>query len=341
MHFKKIFSFICFCFLIGSSCIAQNQKIDGLTLVAPPSPISEDAILKVTEVKADWISLVPYGFSRIGQPSVIFDTDRQWWGEKPEGVRTTIRMAKAQGIKVMVKPQIYIHRSWIGDLSFDSDQKWEKWEADYFAYIDTLLTISEAEGVDLFCIGTECKTSVKQRPQFWNKLIAHARQKFSGKITYSSNWDAFNEIPFWQDLDYIGLSAYFPLTQTKTPSVKELNKRWNPIVKRLKKYAKRNNKPILFTEFGYLSIDGCAYRTWELEKEINQRSINEQAQANAIEALFSNFWNESFWAGGFLWKWFPDMQGHEGYPEKDYTPQGKIAEDTIRKWYEKTENTGH
>ena len=73
-----------------------------------------------------------------------------------------------------------------------------------------------------------------------------------------------------------------------------------------------------------------------MEKEVHKRSINQQAQANAIEALFESFWNESFWAGGFLWKWFPDMQGHEGYPEKDYTPQGKIAEETIKNWYEKT-----
>jgi len=336
MHFIKLFSFLSLMLFTISSTLSQSDKIDGLTLVAPPEPISADAILKVKEVKADWISLVPYGFSRVGEPKVIFDMDRQWWGEKPEGVRTTIQMAKAQGIKVMVKPQVYIHRTWIGDLTFDTDEAWKKWEADYFNYIDTLLSIAEEEKADLFCIGTECKLSIKERPQFWNKLIAHARQKFSGKLTYSSNWDAFNEVPFWNQLDYIGISAYFPLTQSKTPSVNELTKKWKPIVKRLKKYAKRNNKQILFTEFGYLSIDGCAYRAWELEKEIGKRSINEQAQANALEALFSNFWHESFWAGGFLWKWFPDMQGHEGYPEKDYTPQGKVSEDTIKNWYEKS-----
>ena len=42
---------------------------------------------------------------------------------------------------------------------------------------------------------------------------------------------------------------------------------------------------------------------------------------------------EDFWAGGFLWKWFPDGMGHEGYPEKDYTPQDKPAELIIKKWF--------
>jgi hypothetical protein len=30
---------------------------------------------------------------------------------------------------------------------------------------------------------------------------------------------------------------------------------------------------------------------------------------------------------------FPNMRGHEGYPERDYTPQGKMAEEILRKWY--------
>jgi len=63
--------------------------------------------------------------------------------------------------------------------------------------------------------------------------------------------------------------------------------------------------------------------------------INERAQANALNSLYEIFSQQEFWAGGFLWKWFPNMQGHEGYPDKDYTPQGKIAEDVISEWYGK------
>ena len=117
-------------------------------------------------------------------------------------------------------------------------------------------------------------------------MIDNARSKFSGQLTYSSNWDAYHQIPFWDQLDFIGISAYFPLTEDKTPRVEDLKTHWRPIVKKLRKYARRHNKQILFTEFGYLSIDGCAYRAWELEKEVHKRSINQQAQANAIEALF-------------------------------------------------------
>ena len=121
----------------------------------------------------------------------------------------------------------------------------------------------------------------------------------------------------------------------KTPTINSLSLKWRPIKNKLEKFSKKHNKPIVFTEYGYLSIDRCAWRAWELEKNIRSKSINEQAQANAYNSLLKTFWNEEWWGGGFLWKWFPAGMGHEGYPERDYTPQGKISENTIREWYGK------
>ncbi|HMP31353.1 MAG TPA: hypothetical protein PKD85_17245, partial [Saprospiraceae bacterium] len=134
-------------------------------------------------------------------------------------------------------------------------------------------------------------------------------------------------------LDFIGISSYYPLSASQTPSVKELISKWKPVKTELAKYSKKYDKKILFTEYGYLTVDGCAGKTWELEKNMKTLSKNEEAQRNAFEALFSVFWKEDFWAGGFLWKWFPAGMGHEGQPEKDYTPQGKLAEKVVSKWY--------
>ena len=80
-------------------------------------------------------------------------------------------------------------------------------------------------------------------------------------------------------------------------------------------------------------MDGCAYNTWELEPKVKQLDINQKAQANAFHALFETFWEEPYWSGGFLWKWFPNMHGGEGYDERDYTPQGKTAQEVLQKWF--------
>ncbi|MBL7806081.1 MAG: hypothetical protein JNL02_20225 [Saprospiraceae bacterium] len=313
----------------------MSEKVCGLTFVAPPEPFPQDPMPAVKAVGANWIAVVPYAFTRKGTPSVRFaeNNEWQWWGEGPEGVRTTIRLAHAAGLKVMLKPQVYIPGGWTGALDFSSPEDWAAWEAGYERYILYFARLAAEEQPDMLCLGTEFNNAIQKRPAFWTGLIQKIRAEYKGKLTYSANWDDWSRVPFWSELDYIGLGGYFPLVQQKTPSVDELKTAWQPIAARLRDFSKSLNKPVLFTEFGYLSVDSCGWRNWELERGIEQRNINEQAQANCYEALFSTYCREDWWGGGFLWKWFPNMRGHEGYPERDYTPQGKAAEAVLRKWY--------
>jgi hypothetical protein len=110
-------------------------------------------------------------------------------------------------------------------------------------------------------------------------------------------------------------------------------KAWSPINKELEKFSNLFDKKILFTEYGYLTTDQCAYKSWEIEKKINDLNVNQLAQSNAFSALYQNFGPKAWWAGGFIWKWFPDGMGHEGYPEKDYTPQDKKSELVVSQYY--------
>lgn len=313
--------------------LSQSDKIDGLTMVAPPEKFSENPFIEIGKVKADWVGLVPYGFSRQNVPKVSFNHGSQWWGETPAGVRESIRLAKADNIKVMLKPQVYVPGGWIGYVDFDNEKDWKQWESSYRQFVMFWLEIAKEMDVEMFCIATEYVIVVQKREEFWRSLIAEIRESYSGKLTYSSNWDSFEKVPFWDALDYIGLSAYFPLSEDDTPKSTDLQKAWKPIKKKIKALANDCGKQVLFTEYGYLSVDGCAGKTWELEKNVKSRPINEKAQAMALDALYSCFWEEEFWAGGFMWKWFPNNRGHEGYFERDYTPQGKLSEKTIQKWF--------
>lgn len=319
-----------------SNIEAEEEKIKGLTFVAPPEPFARDPIEDILKINADWIAIIPYAFTAQGKPSVRYSYNSwQWWGERPEGIIETIRLAKKSKISVMLKPQVYIHGSWVGDMEFQSEEDWLKWEQEYKSYISTMVKIAKDEAVEMFCIGTEFNKSVKKRPAFWNDLIKDIRKNYTGKLTYSANWDHYEEVPFWSDLDYIGISAYFPLNEDKNPNKETLLKAWMPIKEKLKQFSEKNKKQILFTEYGYLSVDGCAGKLWELEPIATTLAINQDAQATSLDALYQTFWNESFWAGGFLWKWFPLGEGHEGYVERDYDPQNKKAAVIINSWFGK------
>ncbi|MEM9921506.1 MAG: hypothetical protein AAF990_25615 [Bacteroidota bacterium] len=315
----------------------MDEKVTGLCFVAPPEPFPQNPMPAVHQIGAKWIAVIPFGFSRAQSTKISYNPKGwgQWWGERPEGIETTIKMAQKEQLNVMLKPQVYIPGSWPGGLDFAEEAQWKEWENSYEAYILPFADMAERYELPLFCIGTEFKISVQKREVFWRELIQKIRKRYSGKLVYAANWDEYNLVPFWDALDYIGVDAYFPLSSDQTPSTKSLIKAWKPKLLELRKFYLKKWKPILFTEFGYLSVDGCAGKAWELEKKINSLPVNEQAQANALDALFQTFWKEPFWAGGFLWKWFPNMRGHEGYPAKDYTPQGKISAKVVQNWYKK------
>ncbi|MEM6698470.1 MAG: hypothetical protein AAF599_08740 [Bacteroidota bacterium] len=310
-----------------------EKPMEGLTFVAPPRVFPENPMPSINKVGADWIAVIPYGFTRIGDPTVYYGSDRQWWGERVEGVKETLRLAEEHNIKVMLKPQVYVPGGWTGELDFEREGNWQSWEEGYEQYILLMAEIAETEKVALFCVGTEFKIGAQKREAFWRALIEKIRAVYTGKLVYAANWDAYPLIPFWDALDYVGINAYFPLLPETTPRVENLKKAWQPTFEEIKNFQKKVDRPIIFTEFGYLSVDGCAYNTWELEAKVKSLPINEQAQANAYQALFETFWKEDWWQGGFLWKWFPNMEGGEGYNAHDYTPQGKMGQETLKEWY--------
>ncbi|MBK9629820.1 MAG: hypothetical protein IPO62_01925 [Saprospiraceae bacterium] len=316
--------------------IIDPQKIKGVSFVAPPKPFKGDPFQEIIDHHIEWISVIPYAYTPLAKPVVKYNqTQWQWWGETRMGAEKTIELAHQKGIKVMLKPQVYIPRGWTGTMDYNSEEEWIQWENDYSKYILDMADLAKHSGVELFCIGTEFSVSVKKRLKYWLQLIAEIRKIYPGKICYSANWDHYEETPFWDHLDYIGISAYFPLTEEENPDLEKLKESWNPWFTEMKEFSNKLKKKILFTEFGYLTIDGAAGKTWELEQKIDQLKMNQTIQATAYEAILSRFWNEEFWAGGFVWKWFPEGEGHEGYPEKDYTPQGKLAAGVLRNWYQK------
>ena len=315
--------------------ISKSEKLKGLSIVARPDPFKYNPMIDVKASNANWVTVIPYGFTRKSEAEVKYNEKWQWWGERPIGVRTTIQLAKEQGIKVMLKPQIWMMSGWVGHMDFDTESDWKIWETSYEKFIMQMVDIANEEKVELFCVGTEFEIAVVKRPQYWKNLIKKIRAKYNGKLTYAANWDKFEKVTFWEDLDYIGIDAYFPLVNEKTPKIDALKAAWKTPLSKIEKLYNQTQIPILFTEFGYMSVDGSAYNTWELEEKVESIPANEAAQVNALEALFETFWEKDWWAGGFLWKWYPDIKGKESKYAKYYTPQGKESEKCIEKWYGK------
>lgn len=323
--------FLC---LLQFSCSSQDKKkINGVSFVASRNEVLQEHIDGVKEVNANHAAVMPFGFIRdVASPEIVFNTERQWFGETNKGAMQYIGLLHKNNIRTMVKPQIWIWRGeFTGTLHMNSEEDWKKLEASYSKFIMANAKMAQETQSEIFCIGTELEKFVINRPEYWHKLIAEIRTVYDGKLTYAANWDEYSRVPFWEDLDYIGIDAYFPLSEEKTPSVEQLREGWQRWKGDIAALSEKTGRPVMFTEFGYRSMDYTAHKPWLVDR--NEDEVNLVAQVNAKKAIFTEFWDEEWFAGGYVWKWFIDHKKSGGEADNRFTPQNKPAQEIIKEVY--------
>lgn len=320
--------------LLRFSCEGPAQpKINGVSFVASRDRADQEHIDPVLRIHADYAAVMPFGFIRdLKSPEVIYNTERQWFGETREGAAQYIELLHKNNIKVMMKPQIWISRgAFTGDLAMENEADWQLLEKTYREFILTYASLAEENQVAILCIGTELEEFVRNRPGYWSALIEEIKTVYTGKLTYAANWDEYARVPFWSELDYIGVDAYFPLSEERSPGVEALRQGWQRWKVELAGLSKEMERPVLFTEYGYRSMDFTAKKPWLVDR--NDEQVNLKAQANAKQALFEEFWDEPWFAGGFLWKWFIHHERSGGATDNRFTPQNKPAQEVVQKYY--------
>ncbi len=310
------------------------SKITGVSYEMPVNPVDQKVLGTVKRVNAKWVAMIPYGWTDKGDAKVNFvEGDENWWGENVVGTTKCIQMAKSEGLKVMLKPHVWVvGQGWPGDFDLVKEEDWRSWEDSYRAYILRFAEVAKEQQVDLFCIGTEYRKAVVKRPKFWKQLVTEVKRIYDGPLTYAANWDNYEKVTFWNQLDYIGIDAYFPLSEKAQPTVSELREAWGAVEDKLAKFSAENDRSILFTEYGYKSIEYSNAGFWKYQEDTVKTSAGNQNRA--YQALYESVWMNDWMAGGFLWKWhlYPEEK-IGGESNRRYTPQGKPTEETIIQWY--------
>lgn len=333
----QLFKVILFCSLL--SCHAQDSipkkfKMNGISLVSINETIDSLAVFPLLKVNANWVSIIPFAFmSDLNSSRLSCNVKRQWKGERIDGVLESIQLMQDYGLKVMLKPQIWIGSGgFTGEIFMKSEEDWLSFQKDYQNYIMSFVQIAAEYNIEMICIGTELKAFVANRPVFWKSLIQEIKSVYSGELIYAANWDCYQEVSFWNELDYIGIDAYFPISNIESPSLDVLEKGWESHHKAIDSISKKYDKQIVFTEYGYRSISKCAKAPWDysLDGEVNQ-----VAQENALKILYKVFWDKDSFAGGFLWKWYPNHQSAGGEKNTTFTVQNKSAEKLVQSVYKK------
>ena len=132
-----------------------------------------------------------------------------------------------------------------------------------------------------------------------------------------------------KDLDFIGLNCYYPLSKGEAPSKSELKKNFASVLKKAEKVSKQYNKPLVFTEVGFRSVED----TWKNpHAEADGRPYNPECQRICYEVLFEGIADKDWINGLFIWKW-PSYLNYQERNPVSFTPSGKPAEQVVQLWY--------
>jgi hypothetical protein len=106
----------------------------------------------------------------------------------------------------------------------------------------------------------------------WRGIIANSRKYYNGKLTFAANFDNYHEINFWDELDFIGINAYFPLRKINRFPISDEQLQTQLVdgwrcnfaeIETFKQQQGLENLPLFFTEIGYTSKENCTTAPWK------------------------------------------------------------------------------
>jgi hypothetical protein len=302
------------------------------------SPESDESLRRMAETGVEWVAIITWWFQENLTSTRIYPHED--YTPTDEALKHAIQKAHELKMKVMLKPMVDTEDA-------RNYPRWKiepshEWFASYKAFIVSHAKFAQENDVELFSIGCEFKTTENWAAS-WREIISEVRKHYSGPLTYAATIDSYKHITWWDNLDYVGINAFFPLTEKDDPTLEELRRAWNNITSGIESWQSTANKPILFTEIGYRSGNGNSMEPWNwtvtLEPDL-------QEQFDCYLAAFQTLWNKPWFYGFYWWIWesypymaLPSYDKAYNQTITDFTPQNKPVQYLIKSWYSSERQT--
>jgi len=236
------------------------------------------------------------------------------------GLRRVARYLIAAGMHVCIKAGVYSEdQTPMADLDPEDSETW------FQQYGEALMAygfLAQELGVEAIYLTNELTTVVTNRAHTgrWIELIRSLRTVFSGQLSINATkvedegieaMEVLN-IPFADELDFVGISLYGALTCSRDPSVPELCSAWHgsrtglDYVDLLHRVYERYGKPVMISEIAYPGYDGV---NMQLRFGVTQGSPDDLEQSDCFEAAIRVLAMEGSRNPGWLrgisaWAWF-------------------------------------
>jgi hypothetical protein len=241
-------------------------------------------------------------------------------GHQGARLRELARWARERGATVGLVPLLQWDgggRQWLWPRAA------EAWLERYAQLVRELASFATSIQATELVVGSEL-TCLFPYAASWRALIASVRREFGGHLTLSPTALDFATVRFWDALDSVGVSAYFPLAPARgVRSVGALTAAWWAHRAHLEAFAALRRKPLTFVELGYPSTEVAALKPWDYR--FRERTLDLELQERCFRA-FANVWSDARHLRAFrLW----GLESNLDPNGKTHSPLGKPAEAAV------------
>ena len=143
-----------------------------------------------------------------------------------------------------VKDKILAQKNWADDITFQDRTK-------------TIELINERSAL---------------MDQRWRCIIRAIKGTYGGAVGYAANFDNYHEVNFWDELDFVGINAYFPLRNINDTIAQPdsliavCSNSWLSVFDSINNFLIQKDiadLPVIFTELGYLSKSNTTLAPWK------------------------------------------------------------------------------
>jgi hypothetical protein len=303
------------------------------------SPECGWALDEIADLSAEWVTLTPYVTMMSCEDTAIvpfFEFPR----ERSEAMlRAAVAQAHERGLKVFIVPHVYPWDwCWRGHLrpgggEAGTDEGWDAWFESYRNYLMELARLAADEGADMLSIGVEFKSASSRFGYRFETLAGEIREIYPGRLTYCANWNESEEVPFWDALDYIGINAFYPMSESGKEDPDEILAAAGRIEASLADLAEVHRKPVIFTEVGFKALAGSLKEPWIWPENVENPVVDDELQALLYDITFYTLWGEPWFGGLFVWRYMADPSDYSQEAPYGYPPRLKPAERVIETWF--------
>ena len=291
---------------------------------------SAELLDELVRLGANAVSITPFGRIWSTRSSEVLLDFEAPYPENRERIGAMIAQAKARGLYVLVIPHLWVETSgWRGEMEPDGEDGWARYQASYRAFVLAWARDAQRYGADAFSIGVECKSWSGRFGEYWSALIADVRAVFDGELTYSANWDEVDDVAFWDQLDLIGVNAFFPLAHENGASDAAYRAGAEAAIGSLEQLSRVLDKPILLAEIGYTTRRDAAVEPWLWPDDMHGVVVDEREQARALAALAGAAAQSERVRGFFVWRYYANLDDVSQEAAWGFSPHAKLAEPVL------------